>query len=53
MVNEAFKSYQDSLLKKEASEQIRVTELVKKHFQDYLKDKRLDTEKWKADLENL
>jgi len=36
VVNDVFRSYENNLLQKGASEQIRVTELAKKHFQEYL-----------------
>jgi hypothetical protein len=49
-----FEKHSDDLKRRGApTEQIAVVQQVQKHFQEYLQTRRLDAEKWKADLENL
>ncbi len=50
-VKEGFERYRQFLSRRGASEQIRFTELVKQHYQEYFKNRRLDIDKWRADLE--
>jgi len=50
----AFERHSGDLKRRGApTEQLAVTQLVKKHFQEYLQTRRLDAEKWRADLEKL
>lgn len=51
-IKEGFEKYRQFLERRNASqEQIKITELVGKHYQEYFQNRRLDIEKWKIDFE--
>lgn len=54
-VNKGFEKYKNELknLGPEAANQVKMTELVNKHYQEYLKYRRRNPEKWRADLESF
>ncbi len=52
-IEAGFKKYNDFLARRGAKDQIRMLELVKKHYKEYYLNRRLDIEKWKRDLENF
>jgi len=50
-IKEGFERYKQFLERRNASqEQIKITELVSKHYQEYFQNRRLDIDKWKVDF---
>jgi len=50
-VNDAFDEYIDDLIRKIAPLQVKFTEkIVRKHYKEYMRTKRLNTSQWKRDL---
>lgn len=53
-IKEGFERYKQFLERRNASqEQIKIAELVGKHYQEYFQNRRLDIDKWKVDFETF
>jgi formylglycine-generating enzyme required for sulfatase activity len=52
-VDKAFEKFKTDMKRKNDVEQIRFGDLSQQHYNDYLQSRRIEADKWKADLEKL
>ncbi|MEE4356117.1 MAG: SUMF1/EgtB/PvdO family nonheme iron enzyme [Desulfococcaceae bacterium] len=52
-IDKAFEKYRQDMDRKSNTEQIRFADLAKGHYREYLQFRRINSEKWKQDLEKL
>lgn len=53
VIQEGFGRYREFLTRRGAADQLRMTDLVQSHYQEYVKTRALNTEKWRGDLEKF